>query len=123
MGGALRLNIQIFGKSKCFDTKKAERYFKERRIKVQNIDLLRYGMSGGEFDSVLRAVGAVDKLIDWDKRAPEIDLMRYMDDPAAKEDKLFDHPELMKTPVVRNGRRATVGYCPDVWKQWEEEEK
>ena len=49
--------------------------------------------------------------------------MRYMDDPAAKEDKLFDHPELMKTPVVRNGRRATVGYCPEVWKQWEEEEK
>ena len=117
------MNIQIFGKSKCFDTKKAERYFKERRIKVQNIDLLRYGMSGGEFDSVLRAVGGVDKLIDWDKRAPAIDLMRYMDDPAAKEDKLFDHPELMKTPVVRNGRRATVGYCPDVWKQWEEEEK
>ena len=123
MGGALRLYIQIFGKSKCFDTKKAERYFKERRIRVQNIDLLRYGMSGGEFDSVLRAVGGVDKLIDWDKRAPEIDLMRYMDDPTAKEDKLFDHPELMKTPVVRNGRRATVGYCPDVWKQWEEEEK
>ena len=115
------MNIQIFGKSKCFDTKKAERYFKERRIKVQNIDLLRYGMSGGEFDSVLRAVGGVDKLIDWDKRAPEIDLMRYMDDPAAKEDKLFDHPELMKTPVVRNGRRATVGYCPDVSKQWVEE--
>ena len=47
------MNIQIFGKSKCFDTKKAERYFKERRIKVQSIDLLRYGMSNGEFESVL----------------------------------------------------------------------
>ena len=85
--------------------------------------LFRFGLSGGEFDSVLRAVGGVDRLIDWDKKSPEIDLMRYMDDPTAKEDKLFDHPELMKTPVVRNGRRATVGYCPDVWKQWEEEEK
>ena len=53
------MNIQIFGRSKCFDTKKAERYFKERRIRVQQIDLLRYGMSGGEFDSVLRAVGGV----------------------------------------------------------------
>ena len=53
------MNIQIFGKSKCFDTKKAERYFKERRIKVQNIDLLRYGMSNGEFESVLRAVGGM----------------------------------------------------------------
>ena len=98
------MNIQIFGRSKCFDTKKAERYFKERRIRVQQIDLLRYGMSGGEFDSVLRAVGGVDKLIDWSRRDPDIDLLRYMDD-------------------VRNGRKATVGYCPDVWKQWEESEK
>ena len=51
------MNIQIFGKKKCFDTKKAERWFKERRIKFQQIDLVRFGMSGGEFDSVLRAVG------------------------------------------------------------------
>lgn len=115
------MNIQIFGKSKCFDTKKAERYFKERRIKVQNIDLVRYGMSNGEFESVLRAVGEVDKLIDWEKKSPEIDLLRYTDDPRAKEDKLFDYPELMKTPIVRNGKRATVGYCPEVWKQWEED--
>ena len=115
------MNIQIFGKSKCFDTKKAERYFKERRIRVQSIDLLRYGMSNGEFESVLRAVGGADKLIDWDKKSPEIDLMRYMDDKTAKEDKLFDQPELMKTPIVRNGKRATVGYCPEVWKQWEAE--
>lgn len=115
------MNIQIFGKSKCFDTKKAERYFKERRIRVQNIDLLRYGMSGGEFDSVLRAVGGIDNLIDWDKKSPEIDLMRYMDDPRAKEDKAYENPALMKTPIVRNGKRATVGYCPEVWKQWEDE--
>ena len=74
------MNIQIFGANKCFDTKKAERWFKERRIKYQSIDLVRYGMSGGEFDSVLRAVGGIDRLIDWDKKAPEIDLMRYMDD-------------------------------------------
>ncbi len=64
------MNIQIFGKSKCFDTKKAERYFNERRIKVQNIDLVRYGMSNGEFESVLRAVGGVDNLIDWEKNPP-----------------------------------------------------
>lgn len=115
------MNIQIFGKSKCFDTKKAERWFKERRIKVQNIDLVRYGMSGGEFDSVLRAVGGVDKLIDWEKKSPEIDLLRYTDDRVAKEDKVFDHPELMKTPVVRNGKRATVGYCPEIWAAWEKE--
>lgn len=113
------MNIQIFGKSKCFDTKKAERWFKERRVKFQSIDLLKYGMSGGEFDSVLRAIGSVDKLIDWDKKSPQIDLMRYMDDARAKEDKLFDDPALMKTPIVRNGKKATVGYCPEVWATWE----
>ncbi len=114
------MNIQIFGKTKCFDTKKAERYFKERRIKVQNIDLKRYGMSNGEFENVLRAVGGVEKLIDWDSKDPDIALLRYLADDRAKEDKLFERPELMKTPVVRNGKKATVGYCPEVWKQWEE---
>ena len=113
------MNIQIFGKSKCFDTKKAERWFKERRIRFQSIDLIRYGMSGGEFDSVLRAVGGVDRLIDWDKKDPQIDLMRYMDDARTKEDKLFDDPKLMKTPIVRNGKKATVGYCPEIWETWE----
>ncbi len=113
------MNIQIFGKSKCFDTKKAERWFKERRIHYQSVDLLRYGMSGGEFDSVLRAVGGVDKLIDWDKKDSQIDLMRYMDDARAKEDKVFDDPKLLKTPIVRNGKKATVGYCPEVWETWE----
>lgn len=113
------MNIQLFGKKKCFDTQKAERWFKERRIKFQSVDLLRFGLSGGEFDSVLRAVGGVDALIDWDAKSPEIDLMRYMDDKRAKEDKLFDHPELMKTPIVRNGKQATTGYRPDVWETWE----
>ena len=113
------MNIQIFGKNKCFDTKKAERYFKERRVKFQSIDLLRFGMSGKEFDSVLRAVGGIDRLIDWDGKSQEITLMKYMDDKTAKEDKVFDDPSLMKTPVVRNGKLATVGYQPDVWAQWE----
>jgi len=113
------VNIQIFGKSKCFDTKKAERYFKERRIKVQNIDLVKYGMSGGEFDSVLRAVGGIDNLIDWDSKHPDVTLMKYMSDSRAKEDKVFDNPALMKTPVVRNGKKATVGYKPEVWREWE----
>ena len=113
------MNIQIFGKSKCFDTKKAERYFKERRIKYQSIDLLRFGMSGKEYDSVLRAVGGIDNLIDWDSKAQDITLMRYMDDRAAKEDKVFDDPSLMRTPIVRNGKFATVGYCPEIWANWE----
>lgn len=113
------MNIQIFGRSKCFDSKKAERYFKERRIKYQYIDLDRFGMAGREFDSVLRAVGGIDRLIDWDGRSNEITLMKYMDDARAKEDKVFDDPSLMKTPVVRNGKQATVGYCPEIWALWE----
>ena len=112
------MNIQIFGKAKCFDTKKAERYFKERSIKFQSIDLKKYGMSGKEFDSVLRAVGGIDNLIDWDSKSPDITLMKYMDDKRAKEDKVFDMPELMKAPVVRNGKEATVGYRPDIWETW-----
>ena len=113
------MNIQIFGKSKCFDTKKAERYFKERRVKFQSIDLKKYGMSPKEFDSVLRAVGGIDNLIDWENKSQEITNMRYMEDKIAKEDKLFDDPSLMKTPIVRNGKQATVGYRPDVWETWE----
>ena len=113
------MNIQIFGKTKCFDTKKAERYFKERRIKFQSIDLKKYGMSPKEFDSVLRAVGGIDNLIDWDSKSPEVTLMKYMEDKIAKEDKVFDDPMLMKTPVVRNGKQATVGYCPEIWATWE----
>ena len=91
------MNIQIFGKSKCFDTKKAERWFKERGIKFQSIDLLKYGMSGGEFTSVCRAVGGFEALID----------------------RLLDDPRLMRTPIVRNGKQATVGYCPEIWAAWE----
>ena len=113
------MNIQIFGKSKCFDTKKAERWFKERRIKYQLVDLKRYGLSGKEFDSVLRAVGGIDNLIDWDSKSPDVTLMKYMDDKVAKEDKVFDDPMLMKSPIVRNGKQATVGYCPEIWETWE----
>ena len=113
------MNIQIFGKNKCFDTKKAERYFKERRIKFQMVDLIRYGLSGKEFDAVLRGVGGVDNLINWESKSQEITLMKYMEDVRAKEDKIFDDPSLMRTPIVRNGKQVTVGYGPEVWDTWE----
>ncbi|MGN1001984.1 MAG: arsenate reductase family protein [Oscillospiraceae bacterium] len=110
------MNIQIFGKSKCFDTKKAERYFKERRIKYQYIDLGKYGMSRRELESVKAAVG-LEALIDEKDR--DYPLIQYLAGSEAKLEKLFEEPWLIKTPVVRNGRQATVGYCPDVWKTWE----
>ena len=110
------MNIQIFGKNKCFDTKKAERYFKERRIKYQFVDLGKYGMSRRELESVKNAVG-LDNLID--ERDPDAPLVQYLAGNEAKLEKLFDCPWLIKTPVVRNGKQATVGYCPDIWKTWE----
>lgn len=113
------MNIQIFGKSKCFDTKKAERYFKERRIKYQYVDLLRYGLSGKEFDAVLRGVGGIDNLIDWESKSADITVMKYMEDKRNKEDKVYDDPALMRTPIVRNGKQVTVGYCPEIWQTWE----
>ena len=110
------MNIQIFGKAKCFDTKKAERYFKEHRIKYQYVDILKYGMSRGEIASVVNAVG-LDAVVDpTDQDYP---LFQYLASREAKLDKLYEVPYLLKTPIVRNGKKATVGYCPEVWKTWE----
>ena len=110
------MNIQIFGKSKCFDTKKAERYFKERRIKYQSIDILRFGMSRGELTSVKNAVG-LDAMIDG--KAPGAELLTYLAYDEDKFEKLFEDPRLIRTPIVRNGKQATVGYAPEIWKTWE----
>lgn len=110
------MNIQIFGKAKCFDTKKAERYFKERRIKYQFVDVIKFGMSRGELQSVKNAVGLENMVDEKDEDYP---LYQYLASNEAKLDKLYEIPYLIKTPIVRNGKQATVGYCPDVWKTWE----
>lgn len=110
------MNIQIFGKTKCFDTKKAERYFKERGVKFQSVDILSKGLSKGELDSVCKAVGGLEMLIDKDSK--DYCNIKYLLDEA-KTDKLAECPKLYKTPIVRNGKQATVGYCPEIWKNWE----
>ena len=110
------MNIQIFGRSKCFDTKKAERYFKERRIKYQYIDVDKYPMSKGEFQSVKNAVGLATLINEYAKGA---EMLKYLAYDADKEEKLLENQKLLKTPVVRNGKKATVGYAPDTWKDWE----
>ena len=112
------MNIQIFGKSKSFDTKKAERWFKERRIKYQYIDLVSKGVSPGEYRSIRAAVGSFDALVDKTCRAYEEQYMAYIT-PQAAEEKLLADPELFAAPIVRNGRQATVGYRPEVWQTWE----
>ena len=112
------MNIQIFGSSKSFDTKKAERWFKERRIKYQYIDVPSKGLSPREYQSVKQKVG-FSALVNTKCRAYEDLFMAYIT-PDAQEEKLLEHPELFQTPIVRNGKEATVGYCPEVWAKWEQ---
>ena len=114
------MNIQIFGKAKCFDSKKAERYFKERKIKYQFVDLAKFGLSKGEYNSVKDAVGKVSKLIDEKSKEYKNLFIEYLADPNDVEEKLMENPGLFKTPIVRNGRKATVGYQPDIWAKWME---
>jgi arsenate reductase-like glutaredoxin family protein len=112
------MNIQIFGTTKCFDTKKAQRYFKERNIKVQFINLKEKSMSKGELTSVMQAVGGMDKLINPKAKDQDtLALIKYIADED-KFEKLLENQQVLLTPVVRNGKQATVGYQPDIWKNW-----
>ena len=104
--------IQIFGKAKCFDTRKAERFFKERRVPFQRIDLAEKGFSRGELRSVIAAVGSAEALLD--PKQPDAAVVKYLADPDAQLDQLAAHPMWVRTPVVRNGRAATVGVQPEV---------
>ena len=113
------MNIQIFGTKKCFDTKKAERYFKERNIKYQLIDLKEKGMSKGEYTSVKQAVGGLDVMLNDDcKYKDALALIKYI---AAedRDEKLLENQKVLKSPIVRNGKKATIGYQPEVWKTWD----
>lgn len=113
------MNIQIFGTKKSFDTKKAQRYFKERRIKFQFIDLREKEMSKGELQSVMRAVGGLDTLIDPKAKDQDtVALITYLAE-SQKFDKLLENQQILREPIVRNGKQATVGYEPDTWKTWE----
>ena len=103
------MNIQIFGTKKCNDTKKAERFFKERGIKYQFIDMKEKGMSKGEFHAVASVNGGMENMINPDFKDKDLlALIQYI----APEDKLD------KTPVVRNGKQSTLGYHPEIWKTW-----
>lgn len=109
------MNLQIFGTKKCNDTKKAQRFFKERGIKFQFIDLTQKAMSKGEFNSVCSALGSMDKVIDQTKE--EYVNVKYLL-PDAQIEKILETPSLFRTPIVRDGKNVTVGNCPDIWKEW-----
>ncbi|MCL1831955.1 MAG: ArsC family transcriptional regulator [Oscillospiraceae bacterium] len=104
--------VQIFGKTKCFDTKKAERFFKERGAKFHSVDILLKGLSKGELTNVLNAVKDIDLLAD--AKSKEYHLFKHLTDEG-KFEKLLDYPALFKTPIVRCGKSAAVGFCPQEW--------
>lgn len=113
------MNIQIFGTKKCNDTKKAERFFKERGIKVQFVDMKEKGMSKGEFTSVAQANGGIENMINPDAKDKDtLALIKYIADED-KLEKVLENQQVIKTPIVRNGKLSTIGYQPDVWKKWE----
>ena len=111
------VNIQIYGRNKCFDTRKAERYFKERKIKFQSIDIDRYGLSKGELSSVKAAID-IEHLMDIDGKEYERLNLKYIRTGEIREEMLLNNPRLYVSPIVRNGKQATIGYKPDVWKDW-----
>lgn len=112
------MNIQIFGMKKCFDSKKAERYFKERKIKYQFIDLGEKAISKGELQSIKRSVQLKD-LINVTSKEYEKSNLKNIRTEEVKEEILLKNPKLYNTPIVRNGKEATIGYKPEIWKEWE----
>ena len=113
------MNIQIFGTKKSSDTRKAERFFKERGIKFQFVDMKEKGMSKGELTSVASANGGIMNMVNPDAKDKDaVALLQYIADED-KLEKLLENQQIIKTPVVRNGKKSTLGYQPDVWKNWE----
>ena len=113
------MNIQIFGTRKCFDTKKAERYFKERGNPVS---VYRHEGKGNERRRIPqcgRCRRRHENLID--RKCKDKALLALIDctPDSLKASKILENQKIIRTPVVRNGRMATVGYCPEIWKTWE----
>lgn len=113
------MNIQVFGTKKCFDTKKAERYFKERKIKYQFIDLNEKALGKRELESVKANVTNINDLINTNAKEYKALNIANIRTSSVKEELLLNNPKLYRTPIVRNGKVATIGYEPEIWKQWE----
>jgi len=113
------MTIQIFGRKKCADTRKTQRWFKERRISFQAIDLATKGMSRGELQKVAAKVGGAQALLDTDgNRYRDRGLLYSAPTGPRIEAILLEDPLLLRTPIVRNGADATLGYVPDTWLTW-----
>lgn len=109
------MNIQIIGTKNCNETKKAQRYFKERRISFHFRDLNEKGLSKGEFDNIIKVI-TPEQLIDKDGKQYKKRNLQFM--VFNIEEELLNDPLLLKTPILRNGKDVTVGYKPEIWKNW-----
>lgn len=112
------MNLQIFGTKKCQNTKKTERFLKERRISFHSVSLTEKGISPGELKSILGSIAAED-LIDTEGKEYEKANLKYM--KFSIPEKLLENPLLIKTPIVRNGKKATCGFKPEIWELWMKE--
>ena len=113
--------LQIYC-GKGFDTQKAERFFKERRIAYQRVDVRKDGSGRRELESVAAAVG-LDALCDRESKAFRESVIAYTQDRETILAGLVERPQLLRLPLVRNGRLATAGFCPEVWERWKAEGK
>ena len=113
------MNIQIFGTKKSSDTRKAERFFKERGIRFQSVDLKEKGLSKGEFNAVMQAVGGIDSMIDPECKDKDLLALITYTAESGRAQKVMENQGVLRQPIVRNGKQVTVGYAPDVWKTWQ----
>ena len=113
--------VQIYC-GKNFETQKAERFFKERRIPYQRVDILKYGIGRRELESVAAAVG-LDGLCDRESKSFRESVVAYTQDRERILAGLLEKPALLRLPLVRCGRLATAGYAPDVWQRWIDEKR
>ena len=114
------MSIQIFGTKKSADTRKAERFFKERGIKIQSVDLKEKGLSKGELQSVIQAAGGLDAVIDPDCKDKDLLALLTHLVPEDRFEKVLENQQLLRQPIVRNGKKAAVGYQPEAWKKMAE---
>ena len=112
------MNVQIFGRRDCSDTRKAERWFRERRIPFQFVDLKIKGLAPRELESVAAAVGW-EALADRDSKHWREKGLAFATPARIPKLLLADPLLLLRTPIVRNAPAATVGFRSEVWREWE----
>ncbi len=111
------MNIQIYAAKKNFDVQKAERYFKERRIPFQSLDLKKHRLGEREIRLMLNTAGMENLLDREDKRVKEHPAC-YYDRAELLIPAIQENPWLLKTPIVRNGNQITIGFRPEIWDLW-----